>query len=121
MKRKMMVAILVVSLACGGVSLCAAGELGYTLKSAEKGFASKPPAEPTSAVIFADTAIGRPAGLVVTTAGTGVFLVTLPFHLMSGSTSEAARGLIGKPGGWTFVRPMGRSDARFEDAGVFPR
>ena len=121
MKRKMMVAVLAVSLACGWVSLGVAGEIGYTLKASEKGFASKPPAEPSSSVIFADAAIGRPAGLVVTAAGTGVFLVTLPFHLVAGSTSEAARGLIGAPGGWTFVRPMGRSDSRFEDPGVFQR
>lgn len=122
MNRTLMVAMLVVSLACGWVSLSAAGEVGYTIKSsAEQGFAIKAPPKPTSAAIAADALVGRPLGLGVTILGTGLFIVTTPFHLSSGSTREAAWGLIGTPGGWTFVRPLGRDDARFEDPGVFPK
>jgi len=122
MKRILMVAMLVVSLTCGWVSLSTAGEVGYTIKSsAEQGFAIKAPPKPTSASIAADALVGRPVGFGVTVAGTALFVATMPFYLGTGSTRDAAWGLIGAPGGWTFVRPIGRSDDRFEDPGIFPK
>jgi hypothetical protein len=121
MKSKIVVVMIAVSLVCawGGTSI--AGILGYSLDRADRGFKEAPDAEPSAPVVAADGLIGRPLGLATTIVGTGLFVVTLPFSASSGSVHEAARGMIGKPGGWTFSRPMGRSDARFEEQGVFGR
>jgi hypothetical protein len=121
MNRKLAVATIVVTLAWAWVSLAAAGEIGYTFKAAEKGFGIKAPPQPTSAAVAADAIIGRPLGLGTTLAGTGLFIATLPLTVPGGNTRTAARYLVVKPGGWTFVRPLGRSDDRFEDPGVFPK
>lgn len=110
--------ILAVSLSLTGAG-GALGQVGYTLKGSEKGFQEPPPKKPNSGVMALDAAIGRPLGLAATVAGTALFVVTLPFTAPSGSAREAAHGLIVQPGGWTFVRPLGRSDPRFEDRGVF--
>ncbi len=121
MKSKIVVVMLAVSLVCawGGTSI--AGVLGYSLDRSDRGFERKADAEPSAAVVAADGLIGRPLGLATTIVGTGLFVVTLPFSASSCSVHESARGMIGRPGGWTFVRPMGRGDARFEEPGVFGR
>ena len=121
MIRKVATVIMAAALVCACAGLGAAGEIGYTLKSSEQGFAIKAPPEPTSASVAADAFVCRPLGLATTVSGTGIFVVTLPFHAFAGNSGEAARNLIVKPGGWTFARPVGRSDSRFEDPGVFPK
>ncbi len=123
MKHKILVVLLAVSLlgACSGGAW--AGVLGYSLERAgTKGFTEPPHEEPSAAVVAADALIARPVGLGLTIAGTAVFIATLPMSISSsGSTNTAARNLIGKPGGYTFVRPFGRSDSRFEERSVFGR
>jgi hypothetical protein len=120
MKRKILLVILVISLVCVWGGAATGGQIGYSMRSAETGFGIKPqPAPPSSAAVAADAIIGRPIGLATTIVGTGVFLVTLPFSLTSESTEEAAWGLVGRPGGWTFVRPLGRGNSEFEEEGVF--
>jgi hypothetical protein len=121
MDRKILAAILTASLLCAFSGPAAAGILGYSFRDADKGFWEQPsPVPQSSGVVAADALIGRPLGLATTIAGSAVFIVTLPMSLGSGSTGDAAWGLVGQPGGWTFVRPMGRSEARFEDRrGVF--
>jgi hypothetical protein len=120
MKHKILLVSLAVSLVCVWAGAGAAGQIGYSMRSAEKGFAFKPePGPPSSTVVAVDAIIGRPLGLATTIAGTGVFLVTLPLSLSSGSTDYAAWGLVGRPGAYTFVRPLGRSDPQFEERGVF--
>ena len=120
MKNKVLLVILVMSLVSAWGSVGTAGQIGYSMRGAERGFGFKPnPDPPSSAVVAADAIIGRPLGLATTIAGTGVFLLTLPFSLPSESSGEAAWGLIGRPGGWTFVRPMGRGAPYFEEKGVF--
>jgi len=120
MKNKVLLGILVISLVCAWGGVGTAGQIGYNMRGAETGFAFKPqPGPPSSAVVAADAIIGRPLGLATTIAGTGVFLVTLPFSLTSESTGEAAWGLVGRPYGWTFVRPLGRGEPLFEERGVF--
>ena len=100
MKSKVLLVILVISLVCAWGGVGTAGQIGYSMRGAETGFVSKPnPNPPSSAVVAADGIIGRPLGLATTIAGTGVFLVTLPFSLTSESTCEAAWGLVGRPGG----------------------
>jgi len=120
MKNKVLLVILVISLVCAWGSAGLAGQIGYNMRGAESGFAFKPnPNPPSSAAMAADAIIGRPLGLATTIAGTGVFLVTLPFSLTSDSTAEAAWGLAGRPAGWTFVRPLGRGEPVYQEQGVF--
>ena len=121
MNRKLMAAVMAWCLMCVWAGQGIAGEIGYTIKAAEKGFGIKAPPQPTSAAVAADAIIGRPLGLGTTLAGTGLFIATLPLTVPGGNTRTAARYLVVKPGGWTFVRPLGRSDDRFEDPGVFPK
>ncbi|MDP2046439.1 MAG: hypothetical protein Q8L00_09535 [Deltaproteobacteria bacterium] len=120
MKNKVLLVILVMSLVCAWGSVGTAGQIGYSMRGAEKGFGFKPnPNPPSSATMAFDGVIGRPLGLATTIIGTAAFLVTLPVTIPSESTSEAAWGLVGRPGGWTFVRPLGRSEPLFEEEGVF--
>jgi hypothetical protein len=120
MKCKILLVILVIGLVGIWVSLSIAGQIGYRL-SPDREFALKaPPGPPSSSVVAADALLARPLGLATTIAGAGVFLVTLPLSLSSGSTDYAAWGLVGRPGAYTFVRPLGRSDPQFEERGVFP-
>ena len=120
MKSNVLLVILAISLVCAWGSVGAAGQIGYSMRGAEAGFGFKPdPNPPSSSVVAVDAIIGRPLGLATTIAGTAVFLVTLPFSLTSESTAEASWGMMGRPGGWTFVRPLGRGEAVFEERGVF--
>jgi len=121
MKSKILVVMLAVSLVCAWGGTSVAGVLGYSLERADRGFERKADAEPSATVVAFDGLIARPLGLATTIGGTGLFLVTLPFSVPSGSVNEAAQGMIVRPGGYTFVRPMGRSDKRFEEEGVFGR
>jgi hypothetical protein len=91
----------------------------YNLDRAERGFAIPSKVEPSASVVAADAVIGRPVGLATTIAGTGVFILTLPFSLPSRSVDTASWGLVGRPGGWTFVRPLGRNAPEFEEKSVF--
>ena len=119
-KKMVLVVILAISLviAWGGVGV--AGQIGYSMRSAEKGFATKPePEVPSSSVMFMDTLIARPLGLAATIVGPPLFLVTLPFTLPSETSADAAWGLMGRPAGWTFMRPLGRGAPEYEEKGVF--
>lgn len=124
MTRLLLVVISILILAGTWGSLAAAGEpyslrKAYNLDKAERGFIEPPKAEPSASVVAFDAILGRPAGLATTIIGTGVFVATLPFSAPSQSVDTAAWGLVGRPGGWTFVRPMGRSDPRFEEDSIF--
>ena len=120
MKNKVLLVILAMSLVCAWGGVGAAGQISYSMRGAEKGFGFKPdPNPPSSSVMVVDGLIGRPLGLATTIAGTALFVVTLPFTIPSESTAEAAWGLVGRPGGWTFVRPLGRGEPLFEERGVF--
>jgi hypothetical protein len=121
MKRKMLVIMLAISLTCAFNGIAAAGTLGYSLDRAERGFAEKPSSDVSAAVVAADALIARPVGLGLTIAGTATFLLTLPFSIPSQSVHNAAQGLIVKPGGYTFVRPLGRNEPEFEERSVFGR
>jgi hypothetical protein len=119
-KNMVLVVILASSLviAWGGVGV--AGQIGYSMRSADKGFAPKPdPEVPSSSVMLMDAVIGRPLGLAAAIAGTGIFVVTLPFTLPSETSGDAAWGLVGRPTGWTFMRPLGRGAPVYEEKGVF--
>jgi hypothetical protein len=120
MKSKVLWIILVMILVGAWGSVGVAGQISYSMRSAEKGFGFQPnPNPPSSTVVAVDAIIGRPLGLATTIAGTGVFLVTLPFSAISESTGEAAWGMVGRPAGWTFVRPLGREAPIYQERGVF--
>jgi hypothetical protein len=57
--------------------------------------------------IVMDILVARPAGMVATVAGTAVFIVALPFSLLTGDTSDVAEELIATPARYTFTRPLG--------------
>lgn len=120
MKSKVLLVILVISLVCAWGSVGVAGQIGYSMRGGERGFAFKPSPEPPSSSVMAfDGLIGRPLGLATTVVGTALLVVETPFTLYSGTTAEAAWGLVGQPAGWTFARPLGRGEPVYEEKGVF--
>ena len=54
-----------------------------------------------------DLIVARPLGVVLVAAGAAVWVVSLPFTLLAGHTSEAAGALIGGPVEATFMRCLG--------------
>jgi len=58
--------------------------------------------------IIVDGLVLRPGGIVATVVGTAVFVVTLPFSLLTRSVDRAAQKLIVDPARYTFVRPLGQ-------------
>ncbi len=75
---------------------------------------------PNVNLMAADALIGRPLGLGMTILGTGAFIATLPFTAFSGSTGDAAQGLIGDTGSWTFTRPLGQSGKKKPSGYIIP-
>jgi hypothetical protein len=119
MKRKMLVVLLALGLGCLSSGSGFAQVLGYNMDRSGRGFAEKPASNVSAAVVAGDALLARPIGLAVTIAGATTFLVTLPFSIPSHSVGNAAEGLIVKPGGYTFVRPLGRDMPRFEERSLF--
>jgi len=59
-----------------------------------------------AAIIF-DLVILRPAGLVATVGGSVIFIVALPFSLITGSVGKTFNALVASPAEYTFYRTMG--------------
>jgi hypothetical protein len=57
--------------------------------------------------IVADVIVVRPACLVATAMGSALFVVCLPFAVVSGSVKATARSLVAKPARATFIRDLG--------------
>ncbi|MDG4597676.1 MAG: hypothetical protein P9F75_18650 [Candidatus Contendobacter sp.] len=90
----------------GAVSILAAT---LTLSAGLAGAEDQSPQPPPSAdATAADLLIARPGGLVATVLGSAVFIVGLPFTLLSGSTGQAAQTLVVEPAQYTFARPLGQ-------------
>jgi hypothetical protein len=49
----------------------------------------------------------RPFGIAATALGAAIFLVALPFAVLTGTTEQAANELVVAPYRFTFERPMG--------------
>lgn len=64
-------------------------------------------APPSAAAMGFDMLLVRPLGLVSTVAGTGLFVVSLPFSILGLNADDAAVRLVGEPAKFTFVRPLG--------------
>lgn len=62
---------------------------------------------PNEFAMVGDLLVARPIGAAMTVAGTAVWVVSLPFTLLSGHASEAAGTLIGGPFETTFMRCLG--------------
>ena len=57
--------------------------------------------------IFLDMAVARPLGAGVTVAGAALFIVFLPFSLVSGNVQDSWYKLVVKPAEHTFKRSLG--------------
>jgi len=62
---------------------------------------------PSAGAMVADAIIARPVLAVTTVLGAGLFVVTLPFTLAGGNTSEAGNALVVEPAKNTFYRCLG--------------
>ncbi len=67
-------------------------------------FASKG-SEPTSVIV--DVLVARPISLAMTTVGSALFVVSLPFAAVSRTTHETAETLVVGPARDLFTRPVG--------------
>ena len=63
--------------------------------------------ETTGAKMAADLLLMRPAGIAATLVGSVIFVVALPFTLISGDTQHSLDKLIKEPGKYIFDRPLG--------------
>ncbi|GMQ76467.1 MAG: hypothetical protein BMS9Abin01_1747 [Gammaproteobacteria bacterium] len=57
--------------------------------------------------MIGDLVLQRPFGLANTVVGIGVWVVSLPFTIFSGSMGDAGVKLIAEPAAHTFTRPLG--------------
>lgn len=119
MPKKYFIAALAAVGLCLVANLAAAGDIGYRFKPSTFNLKSK--ALPTSGIVFADAVVGKPLGLATTIAGTGIYIATLPLTLPSGGAGEAGWQLVGRPAGWTFIRPVGKGDPRYEERHLLDR
>lgn len=60
--------------------------------------------------IIVDFTVVRTTSFITMIAGTGVFIVTLPFTLIGGNVGVAGTKLVGNPARATFGRPLGDAD-----------
>ncbi len=65
---------------------------------------------PTGLEMTADLLLVRPAMLVGTILGTGVFVAALPFSALGGNVKETGRVLVWTPFKGTFLRCLGCSN-----------
>jgi hypothetical protein len=70
---------------------------------------------PNEWAMVGDLLVARPLGVVLTVGGAAVWLVSLPFTLLSGHASEAAGTLIGGPVETTFMRCLGCRQPGYTD------
>lgn len=68
------------------------------------------------AAVVADILLVRPVGLAAVVVGTAVFIVALPFSIPSGSVGYTAQVLIVEPFKYTFMRPIGYPDWKWDPA-----
>lgn len=57
--------------------------------------------------MIGDLVLQRPFGLANTVVGIGVWIVSLPFTIFSGSVGDAGEKLVADPAAHTFTRPLG--------------
>jgi len=62
---------------------------------------------PSAGAMVLDALIARPLLLALTTAGLGLFVVTLPFSALGGTVAETGKTLVAGPAKATFLRCLG--------------
>ena len=67
---------------------------------------------PSAAAMAADAIVARPILFVLTAAGTGLFVASLPFSALGGNSGEAARMLVVGPAKNTFLRCLGCTESQ---------
>ena len=65
------------------------------------------PDKPTGTEIVADLVLARPLGIMGLAVGTGLFLVSYPFAVVTGSAKSTADALVAAPYEFTFERHLG--------------
>jgi hypothetical protein len=118
MKNKFLVVSVILGLGLAWTGLTLAGDVGYRFREEGRGL-SRVPGPPSSAAMAFDALLARPLGAAATVVGTSLFVLTLPMSGATGTTDEAAWGLAGRPFNYTFNRPLGRGNPKFEEEGVF--
>ena len=63
--------------------------------------------EPSAGIMMFDAVVARPLLLATTVAGTGLYVVTLPFTLAGGNAKQAGAELVVGPAKNTFYRCLG--------------
>lgn len=93
--------VAVVLIFTGGTALAQGGQSNAPITYEREG--------PSAAAITFDLALMRPISLASTVLGGGIFLLTLPFHVIQGEPpTESLKTLVGKPAEMTFFRPLGQ-------------
>jgi len=62
---------------------------------------------PSAEAMTFDLFIMRPLSLAATVAGTAIYIVALPFNLLTLNLAEPGRRLVVEPAKYTFVRDLG--------------
>jgi hypothetical protein len=71
---------------------------------------------PNDWAMAGDILVARPFGMVLTLAGSALFVVSLPFTALGGNVKQAADTLVVGPARETFVRCLGCNSAgRYQD------
>lgn len=83
--------------------------MGFMMALPGVSFAQNVTQRPSGLEMASDTLLVRPAMLVGTVLGTGVFIVSLPFSALGGNVGEAADTLVVTPFKATFMRCLGCS------------
>lgn len=73
--------------------------------------------EPSPLAMAGDALIARPLGVVITAAGTVLYVATLPFSLLGGNAGEAGKALVVAPAEATFVRCLGCTKSGYKHDG----
>lgn len=70
---------------------------------------------PPAFAMVADAVIARPLLIAATLVGAGLFVVTLPFTVLSGGVDRAGKALVVEPGKAAFVRCLGCTERDYKD------
>lgn len=93
--------------ACIALSLALTCALAVPARAADESVIDDAPS--AEAMTF-DLFIMRPLSLVGTVVGTAVYIVALPFNLITLNLAEPGRRLVVEPAQYTFMRDLGDLD-----------
>lgn len=100
MRSRLLVAVVATTLVVGTTFSGTAGADPLSLQNIDD-------SRPSGAAMVVDAVIVRPVMAVSSLLGSGLFLVSLPFSLIGGNTTEALDALVVTPVEQTFLRCLG--------------